>query len=613
MKKPITFLAFLTLLCAIVAPRATFAQTPVTTIEINTTVDTPDDGLSIKCSTASDGQCNLRRAMVEVENLDQSERPVAVVFNIPTSDPHYDATLGVWMLQIEGALQSVEPVGYVIDPNLGLTMDGDTQPGGRALAEGPRIFIDTNASDLQIGGYSLELLGANNTIANLGFIGGGTLTLKGTAGRYERGANNIIDGIWMGLSPDGMSLSLSTEDDKAKLARGGINLTFVENNILRNSYVIGAYGIGINVQGRDNVIRDNFVGTRSDGTVPVVDPAIKCESIELQDGNPTYNPDNWYGGWGLQITESGNKILNNTIAGLYNVESAFATKPIALDVTGVDVEIKDNKIGIDGADNKIGTCGPAMNISGSQIAILDNEMYDVGVFPDSDGSTISSAIIVGDISDFIAGNQNETTTTDWIMMRRNILTDDTSEDADDDNPLYLQNFATPSGNPANPDYFNMKRFDPGQITAINGTTVIGTNGYDPILDETSLCPNCLVDLYLDNLDAQAEAYAYLGTATADENGDFTFELAATLPDDRGIRTVSTPQNGDVIPGFAPKMSTAISKDVYTGSAPLSVSVDSISTLSTKMLQTNVTVTFLLFAATVSILSQTFLSKTGQKE
>src|SRR5690606_29908297 len=45
---------------------------------------------------AGDGKCTLRRAILEAGVRPDGDRPISIQFNIPTSDPNYNASLQVW-------------------------------------------------------------------------------------------------------------------------------------------------------------------------------------------------------------------------------------------------------------------------------------------------------------------------------------------------------------------------------------------------------------------------------------------------------------------------------------------------------------------------------------
>jgi hypothetical protein len=249
----------------------------------------------------------------------------------------------------------------------------------------------------------------------------------------------------------------------------------------------------------------------------------------------TYYPTNWYGGWGLQVTGSGNQVLSNTIAGLHILQATDDTPPIALDIDGADHLVQYNVIGRDSAASDVGVCGQGIKVAGSNMQILDNTIVDSkpGFVSAGSMNPTKGAIFVNDSSPAF----------DQVTIRRNAVIT---------SPEEVIEFG-----PSIPDA--LKLFEPAQVTQINGTAVEGTNGAG------SPCPGCLIDLYLDNRDDNQEALEWLTSATADSNGDFTATLPRPLTGDEGIRTSSTSQDYFVIGDYGPGMTTRLS-ELYVSSA-----------------------------------------------
>ena len=225
----------------------------------------------------------------------------------PPADPNYDAGLEIWEVQIDESHVWELKRNNITEDGGQVTIDGDTQPGGRS--DGPKIMVNTNRDNSPIFGRSLEVRTSNNTIRNLGFIGGGQIIL------YEGG--NTVEKVWMGLTADGSGLSLASDASsqaERSLARGGIIMPNEksDNNTIQNNYIIGASerAIRITSSGDNNVIQDNFIGMNADGLVPApFDSGVDC-SRELD-----YNSSLWYGGRGIQVTGSNNTVINNRLAG----------------------------------------------------------------------------------------------------------------------------------------------------------------------------------------------------------------------------------------------------------------------------------------------------------
>jgi hypothetical protein len=437
---------------------------------------------------ANDGACTLRRALREASARPDSDRPITIAFNLDPSE----AEDGVWTVEIESALLQL------FRKNISITggqviIDGSTQPGGRDQADGPKIMVETND-------WSLEVRVPNNEIRNLGFKGGGTIIL------YEGG--NLIENVWMGLTNDGQRIQFRT-GQSSRMAGGGIFIRS-SNNVIRNNVISGAFAKAVDVNSgtSNNLIENNFIGTRADGTVPT---PFQCTG-------GVFDPGEWYGGWGISLAGTGQQVMGNTIAGLDNVRSTNDTPPRAIEIFGSSHEIRDNVIGVDSAGNKVGVCGQGIKVSDTGTNVIDNRI--VGSKQDSEDAEAAAILTTG--------------ASTGITVRGNIV---------EDGPGEIYNFGGTQVAQA------LRLFRPARITQIDGVTISGESG------ENSPCPNCIIDLYLDNDDDVAEALTYLGSVTADGDGEFTFTLDEPLADGFGIRTTSTTQSLNVIPGMQSQTTT----------------------------------------------------------
>ncbi len=216
--------------------------------------------------------------------------------------------------------------------------------------------------------------------------------------------------------------------------------------------------------------------------------------------------------------------MQNRIVGLHRLQSANETPPRAIEVFGSGHLIKDNVIGVDKAGKNVGVCGQGIKVSGSNTDVLNNLV----VRSRADSEDAEEAAILGTGSRFTFGQ---------ISVRRNVVKEGPGE-------VYAFGAEVPD---------TLRLFEPAKITKLEGLVVSGTSG------DGSPCPGCTIDLYLDNGDGNQEALQYMGSATADGNGDFSITLAAPLPDGQGIRTGSTTQSSGVIGNFGAGTSTKLSK------------------------------------------------------
>lgn len=461
---------------------------------------------------ASDGKCTLRRALREASARPDAERPITIAFNLdPTA-----AVDGVWAVEINGALLQLFRKNMSIQGGQ-VIIDGDTQPGGRPGADGPKIMVNTND-------YSFEVRVPNNQIRNLGFQGGGTIIL------YEGG--NLIENVWMGLSNDGQQILFRTPGQPNRMAGGGVFIRS-NDNIIRNNVISGAFARAVDIQSgrQNNLIENNFIGTRSDGTAPA---SFVCSG-------GVFDPGGWYGGWGISLAGSNNRVIGNRIAGLDNVRSANDTPPLAIESFGNNHEIRNNTIGIDSSGAKVGVCGQAIKASDTGTDVLDNVIFGskLGFEEATPAAILTTGASTG------------------ITVRGNLV---------EQGPGRIYDFGGTQVAQA------LRLFNAARITNIDGVNVSGMSG------ENSPCPNCLIDLYLDNSDAIDEALVYLGQTTADANGNFGFTLSSPLAPGFGIRTMSTTQALNVISGMQSGTTTRNSTlylplDVLTVTLPATTTVD----------------------------------------
>lgn len=488
-----------------IVQRATAPDAPAATTITVTRSDDPESGsITRTCgytagvyNAATDG-CTLRRALVEAGARPGSDRPIAIEFALVEGDAGHDAGSGTWMLTLDDPVR-LKPES-ILNKEGQVFIDGSTQPGGRT--GGPKIYVDTND-------HSLEIELENNEIRNLGFVGGGVIFLK------EDG--NLVEGIVMGLSVDGQSIVLRDPSNPQRLAGGGIHIASNGNEVSSNT-ISGAFAPAITIDGGDNnLVELNYIGTRAGGTVPEVPDAIQCLR------SFSYDPSNWYGGWGINLSGSNNEVSRNLIAGLHILQSANDTPPRAIEIFGTNHRITDNIIGAEFDDTPAGVCGQGIKVSGSNTLIADNII--VGSRLDSEDAE-PAAILASDTSPLFG----------QITVRGNLV---------EDGPGKVYSFG-----PGIPD--SLRLFPPPAVTSVTSTSISGTSA------SGGACPSCEVDIYLDDLDDNQEALVYAGSTTADGDGNWSFALSQPVPANAGIRTAATTTTSGVIGTFGAGTSTKLS-------------------------------------------------------
>lgn len=487
-------------------------------ITVTSTAD-PDDSSSYTCARdlpgppapAPDGLCTLRRAIIEATHLiynTPSARPVLIRFNIPTGDPGYSAADGAWVIQLFNTSQAnALPTLGSTDVNLSgaVVVSGTTQPNyGGNRPNAPRIIVRGPTGGAKNG---LVVNGNGNVIHGLAFQ-----QLKDML--ILNHSDNVASGNWFGL---GVHLRNPAQPQEGGGSGAVKTSAGSGHNLIAGNVILGMSGDGINVAGavggNDTIIRENFIGTRVNGTIDVaaVSPANRCK--------PDAASNNWFGGAGIKLSGLRHQVLSNTLVGLLIQGGALQTPPHAINVlSGQDHLIQGNRIGRDALGADVWTCGRGIDSSAGFVRVYSNTLVNTGW----------QAVFIN--GGYTSINANAAR---WNV----ILTSTAPIDFGDSVPEPLKLFA------------------PARVTGLKGVQVTGTH--------TSYCPFCLVDVYLDDADNVAEALAWLGAATADVNGAWTFTLPAALAAGQGIRLVTTSRDYGVIPNFEAGTSTRMSA-LFTG-------------------------------------------------
>ncbi len=518
--KPIlTFLMCLSLMAGVLfmgdggftsAPaQAASPREPVTII----TVDSTDDPDTVRTRTCEDHTpCTLRRAIAQTRNLTAEERPVLIEFDIPTTDPGYDDNLKVWVF--DNFQLSTESPSTIFRPLEGgqIIIDGNTQEGGRA--DGPKIILVGRPGGLNSG--LLLTNGNGNVVRGIAFQNfRDSITINSE--------DNIIEENWFGLNSEGTMPEWRNPNDKKQGSgyNGVVLNSTAENNIIQDNVFLGLIGTAAAIRGNNSTFANNLVGTTAAGTTPgkTTDPNLLCTEWD------------WYGGSGITLDGNDHVIEGNTFAGI-RLDLSPTAEPIEAIRVGGTVNralIQNNKIGVDSGGQDVGVCGRGINISNSkQLNVQGNELAD----------TFRSAI-------FLNGALYRDNTLSQNIIRKSTpwLWPEGQEKGDDAILRYV----------GLPEPF--LEFNPARVTSIEDKLVTGTAGED------SPCRNCKIELFLDKDDGISQAMVYLGSTTADADGNWSFTLANSLNDGEGIRTTSTTMGPNIIPGMGPGTTVGLS-DLY---------------------------------------------------
>ncbi len=356
---------------------------------------------AVVTNTNDSGPGSLRSAIYYAfdRSTDAVPTPTTVTFHIPTSDPNYNASTGVF---------TIKPTFLLVALGAGTTIDGSSQTAftGDTNTSGPEIALDGS----QIAGQGLGLFASgipihdsNCTIKNLiinGFNQNG-IVLDGTrAALFGTSANgNVITGCYIGTDRTG-TVGVANTFPGIELLGGASNntiggLTSTLRNIISGN---ASYGISMHDAGTsNNLIEGNYIGTNAAGAGAVSNAAAGIGIFNGANhntiGGTTSTARNLISGnkgQGVQILDSGSNA--NVIAGNYigvNVSgnsalaNGFFDPPNESFSSGVDI--------FNGAQNNV-IGGTAL---GSGNVISGNAAYGVGISNSGTNGNIVRGNLIG--------------------------------------------------------------------------------------------------------------------------------------------------------------------------------------------------------------------------
>ena len=485
---------------------------PVTTITVNSTADL-DTSDSTTCASKPAEPCTLRRAVIQARNLAPTQKPVLIAFNIPTGDSGYNASLQIWKIQFAGISSTTQAALRYL--NGSIIIDASTQPGGRT--NGPKIIL-VGPGTGQWDGIKLgETTTQNaNEIRGLGFQMFKTHI-------HVNSASNVIANNWFGLNDAGTGIVLRGGGEDDGSGNTGVSVgANVINNVIESNVFTGIAGVAAAINGNYTTFSNNYIGTIANGTVPdkETDPSLICLQWD------------WLGGSGLSMSGNHNTVENNVIAGIRIAVEPPTIQADAMRVSGDYHVIRNNKIGLDVTNVEVGVCGRGIYLQGGTEfnQVTTNQIIRPGL---SAISLNDTPVVSTSDANTLRGNVIKKLTP-WGEIEGN----NSPEDA-------IQ--VTKSM----PDAF--RNFNPAAVTAINGVSVSGTNGAN------SLCPNCIIEIFLDDTDAITETLQSLAVVTANSSGNWSATLPHTLTSGQALRTTSTTAQNNTIAGMSAGTTTGLSK------------------------------------------------------
>ncbi len=491
------------------------AVAPVTTITVTSGTD-PDDSSSKTCYTDPPGPagpptspCTLRRAIVEASALLAAARPILIRFNIPADPAHgYVAALGIWKIQVYNTTKTVV-LGRLADGKI--IIDGTTQPGGRAT--GPKIIIVGPGTGQRDGLVVGDVAGDDsNELRGLAFQ-----NLKDHV--YINTNNNLIEGNWFGLNDDGTAPYLRSNNPQDGSGSTGVVVSAGANhNTIRANAFLGLDGVAAVLRDSANTFANNRIGLAADGRAAgkQTDPSLVCTPVD------------WLGGGGVRVEGQDQIVENNVIAALRQEISSTSMQPEAITASGVGHIIRDNRIGLDTTGATVGICGRGIYLISApkDMRVSNNTIVE----PRLAAISLNDALYNGNT---LRGNVVKKTSP-WPQV---------SGVARPEDAIQLM--------PSLPD--PLENFKPAKVTAIHGTAVSGVAGAG------SPCPNCVIELFLDDGDSIKEALQSLAVVTANASGNWAATLPAALGPGQGIRTTSTTAQYNTIPGMNAGTTTGLSE------------------------------------------------------
>ena len=208
----------------------------------------------------------------------------------------------------------------------------------------------------------------------------------------------------------------------------------------------------------------------------------------------------------------------------------LSQQPDALRVTVTGITghtIQNNRIGVDIDNTEVGACGRGILLVGDykNTVIADNTIVNTRL----SGISLNDALY------------------DECTLRRNVIKQTNGwpqvpGSARPEDAIQLM--------PSLPDGFEL--FKSAKVTTINGTAVSGTSG------DSSLCPNCVIEVFLDDNDAVTEALQSLVVVTATADGSWSATLPFALAQSQGVRTTSTSAQFGTIPNISKGTTTGLS-------------------------------------------------------
>lgn len=249
-----------------------------------------------------------------------------IVFNIPTSDPNYNATTGVFTITVASLLPYVA--------SLSVTVDGTSQPGN-TNPNGPEICL-RSTTNLQFG---LCFLVSGGTVKGL-IINGFQLGIIITKYLTNPSGSCTVSDCYLGVNYDGTSVA---PNEIGVACYGGVAGNTIKNNLISGNTTAG---VGIRTS-NSNIVQGNKIGTDRTGMFRI----------------PNY--------YGVAIDSSASNTVGGALVSQRNLISGNANAGVAINTNmSHDNIIKGNYIGVNA------NAGISADTIANYYGIAINESYN---------------------------------------------------------------------------------------------------------------------------------------------------------------------------------------------------------------------------------------------
>jgi len=423
------------------------------TFTVNSTADTSDAAPGDGTCDDGTGVCTLRAAIEEANALDGAD---TINFDPTVFPPGAPATI---LLTSDSLILADSSAGTTIDgTGAGVIVDGNNNP---ALTEGFWLISDNNV---------LRRLQIQR------FPGDGVLI---------DGSGNTVEYCYIGTDPAGNDLGNGENGVSimSTLGTAGSNTVGPGNVIGFND------GDGVFIQGRNNVVRDNYIGTDAAGN----DLGNGANGVDIQP---------------IEGTGGSNTVGPGNVIGFNDFDGVI--------IWGSDNVVRGNYIGTDAAGKNLGN-----GVNGVSI--------NSWAAPDGASNTVGPDNVIafnGGHGVYVAGDKAEdnTITRNSIFRNRGLGID--LHDEDDVWP------GVTSNDPDDTDTGPNELLNFPVISSVTAESVTGT-----------ACAGCTVEVFIADPDpsGHGEGKTFVGSGRADGTGNFNVAISGI---NAGDRITATATDGD---------------------------------------------------------------------